>query len=135
MASQVFPGKFSSLEKISKFVKEEAENAALDAKAIYEGQLAVDEACSNIIEHAYNGEGQGDIICTCLGTKTSFKIILQDKGKHFDPKTIKKLEIGVPLEKLGNRGAGVFLMKKLMDEVEFKFLEGNGTILTLVKNK
>jgi serine/threonine-protein kinase RsbW len=87
MSSQVFPGKFSSLEKISKFVKTEAENAALDDKSIYEVQLAVDEACSNIIEHAYNGE------------------------------------------------AGVFLMKKLMDAVEFEFLEGNGTILTLVKNK
>ena len=135
MSSQVFPGKFSSLEKISKFVKKEAENAALDDKAIYEVQLAVDEACSNIIEHAYNADGEGDIVCTCVTLPESFKVILEDSGKHFDPGTIKDIEIGVPLDKLGNRGAGVFLMKKLMDVVEFEFLEGNGTILTLVKNK
>ena len=135
MSSQVFPGKFSSLEEISKFVKNEAENAALDEKAIYEVQLAVDEACSNIIEHAYNGEGQGDIICTCVTSPAYFKVILQDEGRHFDPQMVKKLDVGIPLEKLGNRGAGVFLMKKLMDEVEFEFLEGNGTILTLVKKK
>ena len=135
MTSQVFPGKFSSLEKISKFVKAEAENAALDDKAVYEVQLAVDEACSNIIEHAYNGEGQGDIVCTCVTLPKSFKVILEDRGKQFDPETVKDVEIGVPLDKLGNRGAGVFLMKKLMDAVEFEFLEGNGTILTLVKHK
>ena len=135
MSSQVFPGKFSSLGKISKFVEQEAENAGLDEKSTYEVQLAVDEACSNIIEHAYSGEGQGPIILTVKTSPESFTVILQDEGQPFDPSTIKDLEIGIPLERLGSRGAGVFLMKKLMDKVEFKFLENRGTILTLVKNK
>lgn len=133
MASQVFPGKFSSLEKISDFIVEEAQKTSLDETAVYEVQLAVDEACSNIIEHAYQGEGKGEIICSCEISPNAFTVVLQDEGKPFDPAEIKKLEIGVPLESLGNRGAGVFLMKKLMDKVEFEFLDDKGTILTLVK--
>lgn len=134
MASQVFPGKFSSLEKISDFIVDEAHKTSLDETAIYEVQLAVDEACSNIIEHAYQGEGKGEIICSCEISPDAFTVVLQDEGKPFDPAEIKKLDVGVPLESLGNRGAGVFLMKKLMDKVEFKFLDDNGTILTLVKH-
>lgn len=135
MASRVFEGKFSSLAKISKFVGDEAEKAGLDGKATYEVQLAVDEACSNIIEHAYSGEGQGTIVCSCKSLRDKFVVVLQDEGKHFNPKTIKQLEVGVPLEEVGSRGAGVFLMKKLMDEVKFEFLKNKGTILTLIKHK
>jgi serine/threonine-protein kinase RsbW len=39
------------------------------------------------------------------------------------------------LEELGSRGAGLFLMKKLMDEVHFEFAPEGGTILKMVKRK
>lgn len=133
MTSRVFPGNFSSLEKISQFIEEEAQKTSLDDSAIYEVQLAVDEACSNIIEHAYQGEGSGEIFCTCLISPDAFTVILQDEGQPFDPGEIKKLEVGTPLEELGSRGAGLFLMEKLMDEVDFEFMDDKGTKLTLVK--
>jgi len=133
MASRVFPGKFSSLEKISQFIEEEAQNTSLDETAVYEVQLAVDEACSNIIEHAYKENEDGEIICSCTISSDAFTVILQDQAEPFEPDEIKNLEIGAPLEELGNRGAGVFLMKKLMDEVEFEFIPDEGTKLTLVK--
>ena len=133
MPSRVFPGEFSSLAKISEFIEEEAKKTSLSDSVIYEIQLAVDEACSNIIEHAYEGEGIGEITCTCEVSSDAFTVVLQDNGKPFDPEEIKELEVGSPLEELGNRGAGVFLMKMLMDEVEFEFFDDQGTKLTLIK--
>ena len=65
MATAKFSGRFESLADIRKFVFQAASNAGFDEKEIYAVELAVDEACSNIIEHAYEGEGKGDIICTC----------------------------------------------------------------------
>ncbi len=47
----------------------------------------------------------------------------------------RNLKLGVPLSDLGNRGAGVFLMNKLMDEVRFEFDEQGGTTLTMFKKK
>ena len=54
------PGQFDHLEQISKFVEQSGVEAGLDTTAICRCQLAVDEACTNIIEHAYQGEGRGN---------------------------------------------------------------------------
>jgi serine/threonine-protein kinase RsbW len=135
MTSKIFPGNFTSLEKISNFITEHAVACGLDEKATYAVQLAVDEACSNIIEHAYGGEGIGDIECTCNILDDGLEVVLHDKGKAFNPNNIKEIEVGVPLEELGSRGAGIFLMNKLMDEVHFQFSKNDGTTLVLKKNK
>jgi len=135
MPSKVFPGEFSSLAAISDFVVEQAEKVGFDEKATYAVQLAVDEACSNIIEHAYGGEGIGDIDLTCNIKEDGLEIILKDSGETFDPADIPDLDIKLPIDKVGERGAGVYLMYKLMDEVQFQFTKGSGTTLTMRKKK
>jgi len=65
MPSKKFPGKYSNLEKISDFVAKNAQSAGLNEQDVYSVQLAVDEACANIIEHGYEGENKGDIECVC----------------------------------------------------------------------
>ena len=135
MATKTFPGIFSSLGPISDFIAIAGEKAGLDENSIYSVQLAVDEACTNIIEHAYGGEGNGDIVCRCDSNSESFFVELRDQGKQFNPEIIPEPEVGVPLENLGNRGAGLFLMKKLMDHVVFDFSTPNETTLRMTKNK
>jgi serine/threonine-protein kinase RsbW len=135
MSSQVFPGYFSSLAGISDFVAEHAQNAGFDDQATYVIQLAVDEACSNIIEHAYGGEGRGDIELTCSELDDSLKIVLRDTGKKFDPAEVREFDPNLPLSETSDRGAGVFLMNKLMDEVRFEFSRQDGTTLTMIKKK
>lgn len=135
MPTRTFPGFFSSLATIAAFIEKEAESAGLSDQDVYSVQLAVDEACSNIIEHSYGGEGVGDILCTCEGRDDGLEIILVDQGKKFDPDAIQGPDVGAPLEELGSRGAGVFLMKKLMDVVDFDFDTEAGTTLTMFKKK
>ncbi len=130
----VFPGRFESLEKISVFVKAAASAAGLDEYATYAVELAVDEACSNIIEHAYGAEDRGEIECDCIVLSDGLKIILRDTGAPFDPDAVPDMDPSVPLEDRDPGGAGVFLMHKVMDSVEYRFtLKGN--ILTMVKHK
>ena len=135
MTSKTFPGYYSSLGPISDFVAKQAESAGLDEQSVYAVRLAVDEACTNIIEHAYEGEGRGDIICICVSSSDGFEIELRDKGKAFNPEDVPDPEVGVPLENLGNRGAGIFLMKKLMDDVSYAFSEGGETVLRMMKKR
>jgi len=63
MKTTVFTGNFSNLDKIGDFFLAAAVEAGLDDKSAYEVQLAVDEAVTNIIEHAYGGQDLGDIEC------------------------------------------------------------------------
>jgi anti-sigma regulatory factor (Ser/Thr protein kinase) len=135
MTAKKFPGNYTSLENICEFITREAKVAGLNIDSVYAVQLAVDEACSNIIEHAYSGENNGEIVCECNALDDGLEVILKDKGKPFDPETVPEPEIGVPLEELKSRGAGLFLIRKLMDEVDYKYYEGTGAVLKMIKKK
>jgi anti-sigma regulatory factor (Ser/Thr protein kinase) len=134
LAEKKFSGVFANLANISNFVVENAEAAGLNEKAVYAVQLAVDEACTNIIEHAYGGEGKGDIWIKCEVRTGGLEVEIRDKGKPFNPEKVPKPKVGIPLEEFGPRGAGVFLMRKLMDDVQFEFFEKE-TVLRMMKRK
>lgn len=127
-----FPGRFESLEKISAFIGKVARSAGLDESTTYNVQLAVDEACSNIIEHAYGGEDLGNIECFCELTPEELKITLSDQGQPFDPTQIPEPDITSPPEERKVGGLGLFLIQKFMDEVQFAFEPGKNT-LTMIK--
>ncbi len=129
-----FPGRFESLALISIFVRKAAKSAGLDDQAVYAVELAVDEACSNIIEHAYGKEDLGDIRCACKVTEMGLKVVLRDNGAPFDPDSVPEVDTDLPLEQRQPGGAGVFLMRKVMDEVIYEFKKGEN-ILTLIKNR
>lgn len=129
-----FPGRFESLEKISQYVAKAAEEAGFDEFTTYNLQLAVDEACSNIIEHAYGAEDVGEIDCVCRDTGEALKITLKDWGRSFDPNNVPEPDYSQSLEKIGPRGAGLWLIKKIMDEVKYHFTpEGNELEMVKVK--
>ena len=130
-----FPGRFENLEKISIFIIEAAELAGFDDEEVYSIQLAADEAASNIIEHAYGGEDRGDIECTCEVNSSGLTITFKDEGEPFNPDQVPDLELGLPIEERKPGGAGLYLMRKLMDEVDFKFSPTGQNILILVKRK
>jgi serine/threonine-protein kinase RsbW len=130
-----FPANFKNLEAISNFIVKRAEEAGFSPNDVYAIQTAVDEACSNIIDHAYGGENIGGIRIKIKEDDESLKIILRDTGKPFDPDDVPKPDITSPLEIRRERGLGIFFMQRLMDEVNFKFSEKRGNKLTLVKNK
>jgi len=129
-----FPGRFSSLEKISLFVKQAAEETGLDELQVYSVELAVDEACSNIIEHAYGGENIGPIRLELRISAEGLEIMIHDRGKPFNPDSVPSINIQAPLEKRSPGGAGIFLMRKVMDEVHYSFGRGGNT-LRMLKRK
>lgn len=134
MPTMIFPGNYDSLEKIARFVKNEAQESGLSRSQIFAVETAVDEACSNIIEHAYGGEGIGDIHCTTLCDQKGFTVILEDHGQSFDPKKIPDPDITAPLRDRKAHGLGYYMMRQWMDEVHFDFHD-NRNRLTLVKFK
>ena len=133
MQTVTFPGRYENLEEISKLVVDSAKSAGMDEDSVYALQLAVDEACSNIIEHAYGGEGIGEIKVTIQPTQREFIVILRDRGQPFDPDQVPEPTRNVPLEEIEPRGVGLYLIRKMMDEVRFDFSSETGNVLTLVK--
>lgn len=130
-----FAGNYRNLAKISDFIIEITTNEGFSGKDVYAIQTAVDEACANIIDHAYQGENIGDIIITLVTFPKYIKIIIEDSGTPFDPDSVPAPDITSPLEIRKERGLGVFFIRKLMDEAIFDFSSPKGNTLTLIKNK
>jgi serine/threonine-protein kinase RsbW len=130
------PGRFESLAQIAEFVSAAARDAGWDEDEAFHIQVAVDEACSNIIEHAYGPDKPGKVTLTCcIESRGDLVISIHDNGKPFDPTAIPKPPIGVELEDLPEGGLGLYFMHKLMDQVEFHFDAEHGNVLTMVKRR
>ncbi len=128
----VFPARYESLASISQFIRQAAAQAELDSTGVYRVDSAVDEACSNIIEHAYGNRVTGNIECTCQIDDTALTIILRDYGRPFNPNAIPEPDVTAPLEERTDHGLGLLFIRKWMDEVHYEFSE-QGNTLTLVK--
>jgi serine/threonine-protein kinase RsbW len=127
-----FPGRFASLAAIADFVSPAVEAAGFDARAVYSVTMAVDEACTNIIEHAYQGEGRGPIECTYQIGEDRLTVILRDFGTPFDPTAVPPPDLESSLQDRDVGGLGVHFMRNLMDSITFEFTEF-GNVLTMVK--
>jgi serine/threonine-protein kinase RsbW len=132
VATKTFPGRLDSLEKISEFVQQVARSACLNERDVYAVQLAVDEACTNIIEHAYQGIG-GNIVCMCDVENDGLKVVLLDQASPFNPEMQPEPDPNLPLDKVKSRGLGLFLMRKMMDIVKFEKSPEGGNRLTMIK--
>ena len=135
MPSKTFAGQFTSLEAISDFIAQAAQDAGFDSKGIYAIKLAVDEACSNIIEHGYGKDEGGKICCGYEVLKNGLKITIQDWSEPFTPDDVPDPNFDVNLCDLKPRGAGLYFMKNLMDEVKFDFDSDDGNLLVMIKRK
>jgi serine/threonine-protein kinase RsbW len=122
-----------ALAKISAFITEAAEYCGLDERATWQVQLAVDEAATNVIQHAYDEENPGDITLGWSCEANRFVVTLRDRGRQFDPESVPPPDISSPLEERQVGGLGLYLITRLMDEARFDFHPQEGNVLTMVK--
>lgn len=121
------------LSEIANFIEYAARESNLSDDQVYDVQMAVDEACANVIEHAYRGRADGTIDIKCEKRGKEFVVTIQDFGERFDPKKIAPPRTRDPLSKRSIGGLGLFFMHKMMDKVKFEFAAGSGNRLTMVK--
>ncbi len=133
--TRTFAGRYDSLAAIGGFVAKAAEAAGLDSPAVQAVELAVDEACTNIIDHAYGGEGRGDIEVTYRTNGNGLTVILRDHGEPFDLDLVPQPDLQAPLTDRNGGGLGLHFIRELMDEVRFEFTQDSGNVLTMIKRK
>jgi len=135
MPNMTFPAKFEFLDEIREFIAEIARKGGFTEKEIYSLQLAADEAATNIIEHAYEGVSNGYLNVTCDMVGNRLTITMRDTGKPFDPSKVKQPNLKADLSDRQIGGLGVYLMRKLMDEVRYESNSKTGNLLTMTKRR
>jgi serine/threonine-protein kinase RsbW len=121
------------LLEVREFVAQAARDFGFSEEETSKIALAVDEACTNIIKHAYQYKPDQKITIAIFRQRTSFEISIVDEGKKFDPESIRPLNLKDHLSHYRRGGLGVYLMKTLMDKVEYNTLSGKKNEVRLTK--
>jgi anti-sigma regulatory factor (Ser/Thr protein kinase) len=131
----VIPNDTKYLNTVRDFVVEVVANSAFPKLDMGRIVLAVDEAVTNIIEHAYSNrrEGEVDIQLELQANATKFEAIIHDSGIHFNPTGVDNVDMKKHISAGRKKGLGIFLMRQIMDIVEYEFEEGVVNRLRMVK--
>lgn len=117
--------KVEFLSAVSSFVREISTRLGLTGNDIERLELVVEEACMNVIEHAYDPGEQGSFDIVILRKPGQVVVAVEDQGLPFD---FKKFDV----EK--ESGLGIILMKAFADEIHFLNLGRRGKRVELAKN-
>lgn len=126
-------GRADQLDKIREWVGQVAQQAGLDDDQIFRVQMSVDEACANVVEHAYESSDGGKIVLKCAWDDETLTITIRDYGKPFDPQAVPAPNLSTDLEARKPRGLGLYFMYQMMDQVHFEFGQDGYNTLVLVK--
>lgn len=101
----------------------------MDEPVIEDVKLAVDEACSNVIKHAYKGNPSRKIVVKYRTIQDRFEVIIEDSGMKGRMELMK----GRSLDDIRPGGLGIHFIKRVFDVFEFDEKKKDGNRLILIK--
>lgn len=115
------------------FISRKAREAGADESDMTKVEISCDEWCANIIEHALgNGEDRGFTV-ECRKEDDKFIITYEHEGGRFNPIEQDDVDINNHFSQSKERGLGIYIMKEMMDEIHYEYIEDHINRLTLVK--
>ena len=121
-----------NLSQVLAFLEENLEQAECPMKAQMQIGVAAEEIYVNIAHYAYDKAG-GNVTVNVEVTPETAVITFIDSGAPYDPLKKPGPDVTLPMEKRAIGGLGVFMAKKLMDELIYEYRNGQN-ILTMKKN-
>lgn len=125
--------KTERLVVVRDFVSHAAREFGFSDEEVSKIALAVDEACTNVIKHAYEFDPGKKIMVVVKPNKGAFEISITDNGKRFNPDKLQAPDMKEYLSHFRKGGLGVYLMKSLMDKVEYSSAPGTRNEVRLIK--
>ncbi len=135
MPEASFPATLDRLDDMVAFILDFATHQGFDQAVVMKVRLAAEEVLVNIINHAYpDGAGSIHIACAPGGDGSSgLTLEIRDTGLPFNPLEKEEPDVSLPMEEREIGGLGIFLTRKVMDDIQYR-REGDANILKLVKH-
>ena len=110
---------YAELNRVREFVSSRALSFGFSPEDTNKIALAVDEACSNIIRHAYNKDKRRRITVSVEVQGKQFSIRIYDNGEPFDPQMVPKQNMKKYMKTYQKGGLGLHLMRLVMDDISY----------------
>jgi serine/threonine-protein kinase RsbW len=127
------PSSTENLAMIRDFVGKIGERAGMSPGDLVKLELAVDEACANVIEHAYGSDDTREVTVKATLDSEQVQIKIMDTGRGFDPATVEQINLEQLAVKRKSGGLGMRLIRSVMDEVQYQIVPGQMNELRMVK--
>jgi sigma-B regulation protein RsbU (phosphoserine phosphatase) len=123
---KVFPAKNSQIPILRDFIYNTIKVREVDEIACEDILLCCDEAGTNIVMHSYKDTTLKNptFECSIKFTDDTLEILLRDQGKQFLRENVPKPSLEANLRGERRGGFGVFIMEKMMDQVEYRYVNG-----------
>lgn len=128
------PSTTENLAMIREFACHVGAQAGLDESSVGKLELAVDEACANVIEHAYGCDVTKEVVVRAVFDENAIQIVVQDTGLGFDPTRVPEENLKDLVRQRRSGGLGMQLMRTLMDEVHYEITPGEKNELRMIKH-
>jgi serine/threonine-protein kinase RsbW len=123
----------NNLEVIRHFIEENVLALQADQNAMYDLVQAVDECATNIIEHGYRGR-PGPIEIEIERRDETITVVLRDQAPAFDPTGVPPPDLTLPLEQRDPGGLGIYLTRRMVDEMRYGVSPAGDNELVLSKH-
>jgi len=123
--------RMENIPEIVEFASKWLHRQGLD-DILFAVQTAVDEACTNIIKHAYSGTG-GFMTVSCEVLEDCCIITIRDYGVKYDHGSVPAPDVDADWENRRIGGLGLHLMRNLMDDIQYRHDPVQGNILVMKK--
>lgn len=127
------PSSTENLSMVREFVSNIGAQAGLNEREVGQVELAIDEACANVIEHAYKGDSSKEVIIRATFDDENLRIDVEDTGTGFDPSGVPQEDLDNLIANRKDGGLGMRIIKKFMDEVRYEIGPGHKNELHMVK--
>lgn len=128
----IIPSSQKYLRAVDDYLERKLRRAGLDRSLVADLAISVSEAVNNAIQHGNKGDPSKKVTVRCALENRRVTIEIEDQGAGFDPAALPN-----PLEEanlLKEVGRGIFIVKKLVDELSFTpAVGGAGMVVRLVK--
>jgi serine/threonine-protein kinase RsbW len=125
------PSNTANLALVRDFFEVTARRSKIADDDLEKFKIAVDEACANVIEHAYNNDKTRELTIHIWFDEQQLTVEVIDSGSRFDPNTHEMVDLKDLIGKSG--GMGITLMKMATDEISWEVDDEGHNHLRLIK--
>jgi serine/threonine-protein kinase RsbW len=127
----IMPSSLDYLPKVDKYVEGKLRKVGVDKNKLADIAISVTEAVTNAVVHGNKNDLKKKVHIKLKADSSRVEITVKDEGNGFDPESIRN-----PIKEenlLKEVGRGIFILKSLMDKVDFIIEPQKGTTVEMTK--
>jgi serine/threonine-protein kinase RsbW len=122
-----------NLAKAREFIVRKAKESGANEADVTKIEISCDEWSANIIEHGLRKDPDKRFSIQCRMKGKKFIVVYEHEGVRFNPMEQRMVDLNEHFSRMKERGLGIYIMREMMDEIHYEYIDDKINKLTMVK--